>query len=74
MSKIIGDIQKNCKEVIRASVNNYKGRDIFDLRVFYEDDQGEHKPTKKGIAFSVETFNKVFELMKKAKMQIINKN
>ncbi|MBC8525899.1 MAG: transcriptional coactivator p15/PC4 family protein [Candidatus Cloacimonetes bacterium] len=71
---IIGEITKNAKEKIQASVNNYNCRGIFDLRVFYEDDQGEYKPSKKGIAFSVEIFNKVFELMKKAKIQIINKN
>ncbi len=67
MSKIVGEIQKNSKEVIRASITNYNGRDIFDLRVFYEDKEGEYKPTKKGIAFSIETFDKVFELIEKAK-------
>ena len=45
------DIQKNSREVIRVSASEYEGHDLIDLRVWYDDD-GDVKPTKKGIAFN----------------------
>ena len=48
---IIGEIQKNQKEKIIVSTNEYQGHKFIDLRVHYEDEtSGEYKPTKKGIA------------------------
>ena len=47
---IIGEIQKNQKEKIIVSTNEYQGHKYVDLRVHYEDEaSGEYKPTKKGI-------------------------
>jgi len=55
------DIQKNSREVIRVSASEYEGHDLIDLRVWYEDEMGEKKPTKKGIAFNPSKAKEVIE-------------
>ena len=54
------DIQKNSREVIRVSASEYEGHDLIDLRVWYDDD-GEMKPTKKGITFNPSKAKDVIE-------------
>jgi len=46
------EIKKNSKEVIRISQSEYKGHSFIDLRIFFEDGNGEYHPTKKGISFN----------------------
>ena len=68
MSKFIGEIQKNSKENIIASINEFKGNTFVDLRVHYEEEgSGEYKPTKKGLAISAKNIDNVMELLTKAK-------
>ena len=54
------EIQKNSKEVIRVSASNYEGHDLIDLRVWF-DDNGEMRPTKKGISFNPSKAKDVIE-------------
>ena len=61
---IIGEIQKNQKEKIIVSTNEYKGHQYIDLRVHYEDESTkEYKPSKKGIAVNPKILSQVVELM-----------
>ena len=47
------EIQKNSMERIKIQRTEYKGKDLIDLRVFYQDKRtGEWKPSPKGITFS----------------------
>ena len=46
------EIRKNKSEVIRIQLKEYKEHKLIDLRVWYEDEEGEYKPTKKGISFN----------------------
>ena len=53
--EFIAEFQKNSTEKIRARVGEYNKRKFADLRIFYlDEDSGEWKPTRKGIAFSPE--------------------
>ena len=71
MSKFIGEIQKNSREKIIASINEFKGNTFVDLRVHYEDEtSGEYKPTKKGIAVNPKILDEVIEMMLEAKKNI----
>ena len=64
---IIGEIQKNQKEKIIISTNEYKGHKYVDLRVHYEDEtSGDYKPTKKGIAVNPKILPDVVEMMVQA--------
>ena len=68
---IIGEIQKNQKEKIIVSTNEYKGHKYVDLRVHYEDESTkEYKPTKKGIAVNPKILPEVVEMMVRAAEEI----
>ena len=54
------EIQKNSREVIRISPSEYEGHQFIDLRIWYDDD-GEMKPTKKGISFNPSKAKEVVE-------------
>lgn len=46
--KLITKMEKNSQEEIRFSLQEYRGTDLLDIRVYY-DAGGVIKPTKKGI-------------------------
>ncbi len=61
MSVIIKDIKKNNNEIIRIEVSEFKGRDLINIRVWYQaigGDKGDivYKPTQKGITINVSEF------------------
>jgi hypothetical protein len=70
---IIAEIEKNAIERIQITINEYKGHKFVDCRVYYEDDQGEWKPTKKGIALNSEIIDEVVSALKKAKPHLVGK-
>ncbi len=65
MSKLIGEVEKNQKEQIKVSVENYRNHEFVDCRVYW-DDNGTWRPSKKGISLNDETLDEVIELLKKA--------
>ena len=70
---LIAEIEKNSTERIRVTVTEYKGHKFIDCRVYYEDNQGEWRPTKKGISLNLETIDGVAEAIKKAKPHLVGK-
>lgn len=57
-------IEKNKREQIRIEATEYKGQDLVDIRVYYQDQtSGEWKPSKKGIAFKVELLPEVIKAL-----------
>ncbi len=54
--QFIKDIEKNKSEIIRVSIDEYRGETLVNIRVFYKDKEGNWAPTKKGIAVRVEIF------------------
>lgn len=67
---LIGEIQKNATEKIRVSISEYKGHKFIDVRVYFEDDSGEWKPTKKGITVSKDNVDKLVELLNEGKKKL----
>ena len=63
---IIGEIQKNKSQKIIVATNEYKGRQLVDIRVHYEDDGGEYMPTKKGIALTPDMIPEVITMLSSA--------
>ena len=53
--------EKNGDEIVRVSLNQFKGENYCEFRVFFRDDQGEWKPTKKGVCLSVELLDELLE-------------
>lgn len=61
----LGEVRKNAREVIRVVENEYKGHRFIDVRIYYKDEEsGEYKPSKKGIALNSEVIKPVIELLK----------
>ena len=52
--KVVDSFKRNATEEVRATVRAYRGRQYMDMRIYYLDDAGEYKPTKKGINLSVD--------------------
>ncbi|WP_407491882.1 transcriptional coactivator p15/PC4 family protein [Pseudooceanicola sp. MF1-13] len=62
-------ITKNSREEIRVSVNEYQGHQLVSLRVWFEADDGDMRPSKKGLAFRVELLPQVSAALKSIEAQ-----
>ena len=51
--------------VVRVSKNEFRGNEYIDIRKYYQADDGEWRPTKKGISLSLDVVERVFEEAKK---------
>ena len=56
MDEVIAQFEKNATEVVRLSLTEYRGHKLVDIRVYYSDDQGQYRPTKKGVSLSVNLY------------------
>ena len=65
MNQTIAEFEKNSSEVVRISLSEFKGHSYVDIRIFYEDDEGEWRPTKKGVTVSVDLVDELLEAVKK---------
>lgn len=63
---LIGEIERGETEVLRVSTEEYKGRKYIDVRVYFENDDGEWKPTKKGVTIQPDKIEEFLDLIKKA--------
>lgn len=43
------DLQKNSRERVRVSVDQYKGHEYVNIRTWYVDASGEYRPSKNGV-------------------------
>ena len=55
-SVLISKFEKNKKEEVRVSVDNFHGRKLINIRVYYKDDDGTMKPGKQGLALGVDRY------------------
>jgi hypothetical protein len=53
---IVHEWPKNQRETVRVTISSFRGRDLIDLRAYYEAEDGSMRPTRKGIAFGTEQF------------------
>ena len=56
MMEVVGEMEKGWNEKILFSVSEFKGKKYADIRIYYEDDEGEWKPTKKGVTVNLDSF------------------
>ena len=52
--KVVAKFKRNPTEEVRAGIKEFKGRQYIDVRIYYMDDQGEWKPTRKGISLAID--------------------
>jgi hypothetical protein len=53
MKKIIADISKNGRETIRVELDEYNDAQLVSARVWFAGEDGELKPTRKGLSVAV---------------------
>lgn len=54
MEAVVARITKNPTEEVRISLTSYHGYDLVDIRVYFQDDHGEWRPTKRGVSLSTD--------------------
>ncbi len=65
---------KNATEEVRASLTEYKGHKLIDLRIYYEPEEGgERRPTKKGVTIDVGLYPELKKAMIKMERELIRK-
>jgi hypothetical protein len=55
-SQPIVQFEKNSKEEVRVSIDDFRGRKIINFRVYYRSDAGQWLPGKQGLALAVDRY------------------
>ncbi|MBN2467149.1 MAG: transcriptional coactivator p15/PC4 family protein [Deltaproteobacteria bacterium] len=62
MNEVIARFEKNSFEEVRISLTEFRGKDLIDIRVYFQPEgEEEMRPTKKGITISPEKFPELKE-------------
>lgn len=69
MEKTIRDIEKGT-DLIRVELSEFKGNQYIGARIYFMDDRGEWKPTKKGLTLPPETMVQVRDALNEALAEI----
>ena len=65
MDRFIDAFDKNPLEEVRVSIEEYRGYQLFGIRVWTENKAGEKVPTKKGITLQIEQFPRFKEAVER---------
>lgn len=55
-SRPVAQFEKNSKEEVRVSIDDFRGSKIINIRVYYRSPSGEWLPGKQGIALKVDRY------------------
>lgn len=55
-TQFVAQFEKNSKEEVRVSIDDFHGRKIINLRVYYRADGGQWMPGKQGLALAVDRY------------------
>lgn len=55
-SQLVAQFEKNAKEEVRVSIDDFRGRKIINMRVYYRSDTGQWMPGKQGLALAVDRY------------------
>lgn len=53
-SQLVAQFEKNSKEEVRVSIDDFRGRKLINIRVYYRSDGGEWQPGKQGVVVAVD--------------------
>ncbi len=65
MEKHIADFEKG-EDVVRVSLSEFKGRQYVNVRIYYMNEEGEWRPTRKGITLSPDMMRDVHKAVGEA--------
>jgi hypothetical protein len=64
-SYLVAQFEKNSKEEVRVSIDEFHGRKLINLRVFYRSEGGQWLPGKQGIALGVDLYRDLADALVK---------
>lgn len=62
---VVGKFEKNSREEVWVSVDEFRGRKIINIRVHYRAESGEWLPGKQGIAMAADRYRDLAEAVLK---------
>ena len=65
MEKTVQDIEKG-QDLIRVELSEFKGNQYVGARIYYMDDKGDWKPTRKGLTLTPDVMVKVRDAINEA--------
>ncbi len=65
MEKNYAEIEKG-EDLVRVSLTEFKGRQYVEIRTYYMADDGEWKPTRKGITLAPDLMKQVSDALNSA--------
>ena len=65
LEKTIRDIEKGT-DLVRVELSEFKGNQYIGARIYYMDDKGDWKPTRKGITLTPELMEQVRDALSEA--------
>jgi hypothetical protein len=63
--ELVHSFERSPTEQVQVALSKYKGKTYADLRIFYKADDGEYRPTKKGITVSLDLLPELGEAITK---------
>jgi hypothetical protein len=66
MIEPIAIIRKNAREELRVSVDEFRGHQLINLRVWFEGEDGQMRPGKQGLALRLELLPDLRAALEKA--------
>ena len=70
--KEIANIERNRSEIYRVSLNEFKGKLLCDIRIWYLDADDNYQPGKKGVSVPVEKLDELIAALQSAKNESSN--
>jgi len=71
MEKTIAEFEKNSREELKVTLNEFKGRQYVDVRVYYRGKEGdEFKPSRKGVMIRPGHLDPLIEALSEARREL----
>jgi hypothetical protein len=61
----IAQFEKNSKEEVRVSIDDFHGRKIINIRVYYRSEGGQWLPGKQGLALAADRYRHLVDAVLK---------
>lgn len=66
MQAIIAEVNKNSREIVRLTLQEFKGLRLLDIRVYASRKDGQVVPTRQGVCIQVSMISQLLEALRKA--------
>ena len=73
MTDHILEFPKNTHEVVRIAVTEFRGRTYGDIRVYYEAEDGEWRPSRKGLTLAPDLIPELREGLEALERELRNR-